>query len=186
METKEEKIQSVWAQPTPKSGIYYHYMIALQLLVEIDKLRLWNRSQRCNRGEIFWYNLCNMGQTLGWNGVKVSENLGANAVALVAPVECGYIPDLHKYLISISNSSCIVFKHMNQIIFQNLKFWILVIFRAALNSMPNTIFLPLQASELSNFCKLILKFQGNQHCFLGRRLYFCAVLLNGGWPLWPN
>ena len=39
----------------------------------------------------------------GWNRVKVSENLGANAVALVASVECGYIPDLHKYLISISN-----------------------------------------------------------------------------------
>ena len=92
-----------------------------------------------------------------------------------------YIPDFHTW-----HSSDIVFKHMNQIIFQNLKFWILVIFRAALNSMPNTIFLPLQASELSNFCKLILKFQGNQHCFLGRRLYFCAVLLNGGWPLWPN
>ena len=43
---------------------------------------------------------------------------------------------------------CLFLKHMNQIIVLNLKFWILVIFRAALACVPSTDFMSLLHSAL--------------------------------------
>ena len=69
-----------------------------------------NRTQRCNRGEIFGATYSMLGAESappGWNRVKVSENLGATVVAPVAPA----VTSLTNNSIAIAIAALKVFCH---------------------------------------------------------------------------